>query len=134
MTRPQTTRDPGGSPSTHRRWIVTPHDGAAEALSVSCCPPRTEAPMAIDDPGCALAIAPERPPAPRLADADLQLADAVLRAWGEDDKAIGKDWIDGLARDPERLQPLHAHARALGIASAEEPAQSCRPPNPPRRS
>jgi hypothetical protein len=79
--------------------------------------------MAIDDPGCTLAIAPERPPAPRLTDADLQLADAVLRAWGEDDKATGKDWIDGLARDPERLQSLHAHARALGIASAEEPAQ-----------
>ncbi|MBK5962823.1 hypothetical protein CCR95_01620 [Thiocystis minor] len=70
MTRPQTTRDPGGSPPTPRRWIVTPHDGAAEALSVSGCPPRTEAPMAIDDP-----------------------------------------------------EQRHAHARALGIASAEEPAQ-----------
>ena len=123
MTRPQTRRDPGGSPPTHRRWSVTPKDREAEALSVSGCPPRTEAPMAIDDPGCTLAIAPERPPAPRLTDADLQLADAVLRAWGEDDKATGKDWIDGLARDPERLQSLHAHARALGIASAEEPAQ-----------
>lgn len=133
MKQPQKTRDPGGSPPTHRLWIVTPHDGEAEALSVSGCPPRTEAQMAIDDPDCALAIAPERPPAPRLADADLQLAYAVLRAWGEDDKAIGKDWIDGLARDPERLQSMRAQATALGMVVSEEPAPSCRPPNLPRR-
>ncbi|WP_295408096.1 hypothetical protein [uncultured Thiocystis sp.] len=81
MTRPQTRRDPGGSPPTHRRWSVTPKDREAEALSVSGCPPRTEAPMAIDDP-----------------------------------------------------EQRHAHARALGIDSAEEPAPSCRPPSPPPRS
>jgi hypothetical protein len=130
---PQNARDPD-SPPTHRLWRVTPQDSDAEALSVSRCPPCTAAQMAIDDPGSTLVAVPSRPVGPRLADADRQLADAVLRAWGEDDKAIGKDWIDGLARDPERLHQRHAQARALGIASAEEPAQSCRPPNPPPRS
>ncbi len=88
----------------HRRFSVIQTDGAV--LSVSRCPPCPLAEVQADYPDavCTVERVPET--AVALAPADLALAQAVLKAWGEDDPVMIEEWMDGLAREPARLQQM----------------------------
>ena len=101
----------------HRRFTVIRADGAV--LSVARCPPCTLAELQADYPNgvCTVERVPET--AVALAPADLALAQAVLHAWGEDDPVTIEEWMDGLARDPARLQQMHAQDVALGLVSRD---------------
>ena len=88
----------------HRRFSVIQADGAV--LSVARCPPCPLAEVQADYPDavCTVERVPET--AVALAPADLALAQAVLKAWGEDDPVMIEEWMDGLAREPARLQQM----------------------------
>lgn len=98
----------------HRLFTVIQADGTV--LSVSRCPPSTLTDFQADYPECVCAVEQvSETVAVALTPADLALAQAVLHAWGEDDPATIKEWIDGLERDPARLQQMRAQADALGL-------------------
>ena len=101
----------------HRQFSVIRADGAV--LSVSRCPPCPLADVQADYPEgvCSVERVPET--AVALAPADLALAQAILHAWGEDDSATIEEWMDGLARDPGRLQQMRAQAVALGLVCGD---------------
>ncbi|WP_296695405.1 hypothetical protein [Thiocapsa sp. UBA6158] len=102
-------------PAHHHRWLVTTPTG--EVFSLSRTPPATLAEIAADYPGAQVEPEPELPPGPALHPDDMALAFALLRHWGETDTAIGQEWIDGLARDPERRRQMYAEAVRLGLAT-----------------
>lgn len=110
-----------------RSWLVTTPEG--EVFSLSRTPPATLAEIQADYPGAA--IEPESEPAAGAAlhPEDMTLAYAYLRHVGEDDLGIGQEWIDGLARDPERLRQMYAEAVLLGIATFD-PAPETTPETP----
>ena len=101
----------------HRRFSVIQTDGAV--LSVSRCPPCPLAEVQADYPDavCTVERVPET--AVALAPADLALAQAVLKAWDEDDPVTTEEWMDGLAREPARLRQMRAQAVALGLISRD---------------
>lgn len=64
---------------------------------------------------------------------DLAIAHALLRHWQEDDLTTGNEWLDGLARDPERLAGMRQMALAAGVARyAPAPAPTTEPEAEPR--
>lgn len=105
----------------HRLWLITRPNG--ERFSVSRNPPCTQADVAADYPACV--IEPEADPAPGapLHPDDLAIAYALLRHWQEDDTATGLEWIDGMARDPDRLEQMRQMALAAGVARYETPPE-----------
>lgn len=108
--------NPPNAESTHpRSWLVTTPEG--EVFSLSRTPPATLAEIEADYPGALIEPEPEQAPGASLHPDDIALAFALLRHWGETDTAIGQEWIDGLARDPERRRQMYTHAVRLGIAT-----------------
>jgi hypothetical protein len=103
--------DDPASVDGHRRFTDIRADGAV--LSVSRCPPcpLTEVQADYPDGVCTAERVPET--AVALAPADLALAQAVLNAWGEDDPVMIEEWLDGLAREPARLQQMRDLASCL---------------------
>ena len=101
----------------HRWFSVIQTDGTV--LSVSRCPPGPLADVQADYPEgvCSVERVPET--AVALAPADLALAQAVLKAWDEDDPVTTEEWMDGLAREPARLRQMRAQAVALGLVSRD---------------
>jgi hypothetical protein len=120
---------------THHLYLVTQPSG--EQFTLSRNPSATLAEIQADYPGARIEPMPDPPPAPSLSAENLQLAYAVLRAWQETDTATGLEWIDGLARDPERLAQMHEQALAFGVARWEDaptPASALTAPaEPPRQ-
>lgn len=103
----------------HRLWLVTLPDGSV--LSVSRTPPATLAEIQADYPGATIRPEPELAPGPALQADDMGLAFALLRHWNETDMDVGQEWLDGLARDPERLKQMYAEVVRLGIATYDAP-------------
>ncbi len=106
---------PANAPAPPRTWLVTP--AAGDPFSLSRTPRGTLAEIEADYPGALVEPEPEPPIGPALHPDDLGLAHAYLRHIGETDLATGQEWIDGLARDPERLRQMYAEAVRLGIAT-----------------
>jgi hypothetical protein len=104
----------------HRLFAVIDPDG--QRFSLSRNPPCTLAEIREDYPGCEIAPELGAPPAPPLDGDDLAVAYALLRAWDEDDTATGLEWLEGLARDPERLAGMRAMADELGLVPRKESA------------
>ncbi|WP_295402569.1 hypothetical protein [uncultured Thiocystis sp.] len=102
----------------HRMFSVIQPDGTV--LSVTRCPPATLAEIQADYPGCTVEVEPDPPPAPPLSGEDRKIADALLRHWQEDEPIAVTEWLEGLARDPERLRQMHEQALALGLARWED--------------
>ncbi|WP_295401181.1 hypothetical protein [uncultured Thiocystis sp.] len=102
--------------TTRRAFLVTQPDGTV--LSVTRCPPATLAEIQADYPGCAVNPELDRPPAPALSGEPLKIAQALLRHWGEDDPVTVAEYLDGLARSPERLEQAMNEALRLGLAVA----------------
>ncbi len=101
--------------ATHRRWLVRYQDGTE--LSITRCPPAALEQVAADHPSGSVRPDPE-PPLGRPLDHE---ALAIIRAWlnaiGETDPTTRAEYIDGCARDPERLRNTYDVAVALGIAA-----------------
>ncbi len=115
------TRCANDTEDPHRRWRVTLANGSR--ISSSFTPPATLGQVQADYPGAQVAPEPERPPGAPLSDAALEVAYALLRHWGETDLATGQAWLDGLARDPERLHQMYEAAVAAGIATWDVPVE-----------
>jgi hypothetical protein len=105
--------------TVYRLFDVIRPDGTA--LSVSRTPPCTLAEIEADYPGATVEPEPAPPPAAALHPDDLAVVYALLRRFGEDDTTTGLEWIEGLARDPERLEQMRQMALSLGLARWEEP-------------
>ncbi len=76
---------------------------------------------------------PDPDPDPHLSPDDLAIAHALLTHWQEDDPDTRREWLDGLARDPARLEGMRQMALAAGVARYETPAPAPTPdPEPPK--
>ncbi len=115
---------PGPPTHPHHTWLVTPLSG--DPFSLSRTPPGTLAEIQADYPGALVEPEPEPAAGAALHPDDLALAYAYLRHIGETDIGIEQEWLDGLARDPERLKQMHAEVVRLGIATYD-PAPPAQP-------
>ena len=102
------------APDRHHTWLVTLPTG--ERFSAMYAPPKTRAEIQARYPGALVEREPDPSPAPPLAPDALEVAYAYLRHIGEQDLKAGTEFIDGLARDPEKLAALYADVVAMGLA------------------
>ena len=102
----------------HHTWLITTSDG--ERFSSMFCPPLSLAEVQARYPGAGLTPEPDRPARP-IAPASL----AVIHAWldhiGEDDVQTRREFVEGLARDPEQLRLRIEDAIAAGLAEWDRP-------------
>jgi hypothetical protein len=102
---------------THRRWLVTAADGVV--MSITRSPPATLAEMKRDHAGAEIRPEPELAPVRPLDPEALAIVSAWLDAIGESDPTTRAEYIEGCARDPERLVQTFRAAVDLGIAKWE---------------
>lgn len=103
--------------ATHRRWLVICPDGLE--LSITRAPPATLAEMKRDHPGADVRHDPEPAPVRPLDPESLAIVSAWLDAIGETDPTTRAEYVDGCARDPERLRHAYQAAVDFGIATWE---------------
>ena len=102
------------APDRHHTWLITTAEG--ERFSSMFCPPLSLAEVQARYPNATIEREPNPAPAPPLSPDALAIAYAYLRHIGETDLATGREFIDGLARDPEKLAALYADVVRLGQA------------------
>lgn len=102
-----------------RRWLITQPGGGC--LSVSCTPAEPRSEVQARYPDCTVEPEEDQSVGGTLTGLDLEAAYALLRHWDEIDLATAQEWLDGLARDPARLQQMRETAVRLGLACWEEP-------------
>ena len=97
----------------HHTWLITLPTG--ERFSSMFCPPLSLAEVQARYPGASLTPEPDRPARP-IAPETL----AVIHAWldhiGEDDTQTRREFVEGLARDPEQLRGLYEDVVKMGLA------------------
>ncbi|MCK7578900.1 MAG: hypothetical protein MZV65_26360 [Chromatiales bacterium] len=102
----------------HHTWLIALPTG--ERFSSMFCPPLSLAEVQARYPGASLTPEPDRPARP-IAPATL----AVIHAWldhiGEDDAQTRREFVEGLARDPEQLRLCIEDAIAAGLAEWDRP-------------
>lgn len=109
-----TTTAANDAPDRHHTWLVTLPTG--ERFSAMYAPPKTAAELLALYPGAQVEREPDPAPAPPLSPGALEVVYAYLRHIGETDLEAGTEFIDGLARDPEKLAALYADVVAMGLA------------------